>query len=294
MIKLALGAATSVLTPSNAGHVLIPRFDTAGNAYVSSAAATDDFHLAHRSTLEAGTDQESPDASFLSPDIDLRWMGKNWTYAIDKSPGYVLGSSASNILRFESRYGDVGLAGDASNSNTRCEIISPDKLPLETDLWESFAFRLRGSPTNLPDIPYDHCLIGQWHGADTTTTRSPICITGLFNNLLSFTSRYAAGTTSSGTRTIHYQTDLPAVDTWTYVVKQINISETGTYNVWLNGTQVVNYSGAVGYPDDATGPNFQCGIYREDYDGDNVIVELANVEFGTSSLSARITTPLSI
>jgi hypothetical protein len=63
----------------------------------------------------------------------------------------------------------------------------------------------------------------------------------------------------------------------------------GFMKLWLDGKQVVNYTGSMGYST-STGYYWKFGIYRS-VAGEHEAVRYANMTVGTADLSAKIAKP---
>jgi hypothetical protein len=79
---------------------------------------------------------------------------------------------------------------------------------------------------------------------------------------------------------------------WYRVVSKTvwNYTAGGSHEVWIDGTKVVNYSGATGY-NDASGPHCQFGLYRGNTPA-RAAVQIRNYRCGTTDLTAFIGPPV--
>jgi hypothetical protein len=124
--------------------------------------------------------------------------------------------------------------------------------------------------------------------------RPPYLALKLAGNLLRIEYRYATTfpDTSAGL-SAYSLSDIPR-DKWHRLVMQHFVHPTdGFIRAWLNGVQVADYAGPLGYWDEETAGYWKTGIYR----GASAITATmshANVEVGTADLTARIATPLPI
>lgn len=77
---------------------------------------------------------------------------------------------------------------------------------------------------------------------------------------------------------------------WLNIVIEHKVSSTdGLLNIWLNGRQVVNFRGPVGYWDHDEAGYWKFGIYRSRGDTD-AVVEYRDVVTTTENLSERAMT----
>lgn len=240
------------------------------------------------------TEQETVASGDLGdPTVDLVWMGRNFSFFTAENRSYAITAVADNILRFETRAGDHAWTNDESNNYCRSEVSNTERYSKTAVYWWSFSFLVEAGAA----MNYPHCMVGQLHGADVTGfPRQPITAMVLAQDRVRFRTQYSTDPQSAGTATHHVPSnDTLSRDVWSNVViEEKQGTGDGYINVWRDGTQVVNATGInLGYVNDAQGPNFQCGQYRTN-DGSTLSVRVANFEFGTTDLSARIASPLSI
>lgn len=196
--------------------------------------------------------------------------------------------------RFEVREGEAA-DYDTPTSVNRSEFELAARMSFNTDYWLSHSFCIRPGDTILTGWS----LFGQLHhepddGEDgfsppfaieyntSTGNLELVRRTSSQNPLVTAPTRVVAAT-------IPFQRGR-----WYNFVQQHNINPTGSgkHNVWVDGSQVLSYSGNTGYVD-AVGPYWKMGIYRE-ASTETLIAEYANFEYGTASLSARVSAPLII
>lgn len=74
-----------------------------------------------------------------------------------------------------------------------------------------------------------------------------------------------------------------------------NQGGSGGVDVWLDGAQIVGFLGQIGY-NDVNGPIAKIGLYKSPKNPADppIIRYVANFEYGTSDLTARIASPLAI
>lgn len=248
----------------------------------------------------------------LAP-VDPSFVRVPYEFAMNRIENGYSSAAALNRptrFRFEVRPGD-NLPADAANGNTneRSEVYNlNDRAPWHTDLWVSYAFRFV-SPPIATDPTNDFRIIQQWRyspNAGESTSLSPDVAVVLRDDLtLQFITRTGpvSQTTTPATDNNPLSTATPAtvirwtktnltVGAWHFMVYRVRFSETdGFLEAYLDGTQMFNAAAAIGYTRDV-GPDFRMGIYRHAHATETTIVEHANLEISTSSLSARVTKPL--
>lgn len=191
-----------------------------------------------------------------------------------------------NKFDFEVREGDFWV-GDGTAKN-RSEIRLTNQ-QFSDVIWQAQAFKI-GQFANDASFFY----LGQWHGGDNTQDRSPYLALKLAGNLLRFEYRYATTYPETSAGLSAYS--LPDIqrDQWHFLVMQHFVHPTdGFVRGWLNGVLVADYAGPLGYWDEETAGYWKAGIYREASDI-TAAVSHANIEVGTTDLTARISTPLLI
>ena len=95
---------------------------------------------------------------------------------------------------------------------------------------------------------------------------------------------------------VHYEGPLPTKGQKEHWVHQITPGPTGHWNVWRNGTQIVNVDTPIGYYNgvgDVPLVRLFFGQYSYRSELDDVTY-FANPEYGAESLAARITAPLPV
>ena len=209
-------------------------------------------------------------------------------YNIDSAGlAYSIQKLGNNLFRFEVNQGE----GRPSDSGVeRAELSgSANTVPYGTDVWTAYSFLMDSANSW---SAHDANICGQFHagvGSPNLSFRFPSPTT------MEITIR--AGVSSSYTQTIAYTNNAFQQGKWYNVVIQANFSPgtaTGTLNVWIDGTQVVNLTSFTTGYSDASSTYFKAGIYRSTSEPENQVVYFANIETGTTNLSSRILNPLSI
>jgi len=186
-----------------------------------------------------------------------------------------------------------------ASANERAEVYEydgvsgPQSQPFNTSLWFSGALRILTQAPNTAS----YCILSQ-HTATKDAgdiSASPVFALALnAANELTIDTRTSTANPLLGNPapTIHY-TDaaFPRGSLVRFVWNiQFDPQGSGFLRVWRDGTQIVNYTGPIGYVD-ALGPYWKAGIYRATA-ADPFVVEWSNLEGGTADLSARIANPL--
>lgn len=188
-------------------------------------------------------------------------------------------------LQFELRPGDMW-SGDATNE--RCQIAGNDTLPYDTDYWFALDFTLIGEQ---PEAGIWLSLFAFHQTPDTATEAigSGPLLVAVNNGNLVVTTRYAdEAEHTKTTATLHYAEPIVFGATMSFVGR-IVLGKTagGELDLWLNGSQIVNYTGRIGF-NDAVGPYFKAGLYRAAGSNRTLLARLARVEVGTASLAHRV------
>ena len=204
-----------------------------------------------------------------------------------------------NFQKFEVRSGDVW-SGDVGNSKERAELYTnATKFSFNQDYWGAWSFNLDFGDDITGNSLF---IIGQFHQTPDAgdATISPMFDVSLATSSAS-TLQVRTRTSqvdpivASPTPTTHYTTPIDRF-TWHDVVMRINFDPadpgTGLLDFYLNGTQVVAYTGPIGYVD-AVGPYFKWGIYSGTASYTRK-VKYANMQWGTASLASVVASPEAI
>lgn len=196
----------------------------------------------------------------------------------------------SGVVRFKVAPGYRPSFDDSAKE--RSELLTGVRFAKSVPIWNSYSVKIDDgfqSSTN----PAHWFIIGQWHGANDADGRSPYIAVKLIGNDLVIDRRYFNGTGQSGAIPVYTWANVPR-NQWINIVMSHQVDQTtGFFNVWVNGKQVVNYSGVHGFYDDTQAGYWKHGIYRN-ADSYEAAVEIQNHEEGTADLSARILNPLPI
>lgn len=135
----------------------------------------------------------------------------------------------------------------------RCELSFPASaaggIPREAAFWHAFAVKL-------PDLSgtSDEQAIAQWHAGDTSGGLLPVYTLLLRGKMLRLVLRYDESATPARSTTralVLWSSPAAPANEWITVVTQALVSTQAAHGpfvkTWLNGKQIVNYTGPVGY-----------------------------------------------
>jgi hypothetical protein len=269
---------------------------------VNEAALTDRAFAPQRNILKTGV--VTPDSSLVMPtdsfDPSVFWIKfNNQTCYVQTAPkDYAITMPSQSMFRFEVRGGDSPWSGDKTGNRRRSECISADILyNAGQTVWTSFSFvvTIKGAASfdtmfaNF--IPINRTTVFQWH-APVTVSGGPFMNCELNQGKLEFVTR--SPVTGPAEVVTHYSQPRPTDGVVHHVVMRATLGAAGKFTVWLDGTQIVDTNTPIGFYD-VPGPIGypQWGIYQPNFDVPAVIYH-ANVEWGTTDLSSRITNPLPV
>jgi hypothetical protein len=194
--------------------------------------------------------------------------------------------AATDVTRFEVRPGDQWDEDRNSGENKeRSEFDGyKQKFAHGADIWGAYAFFIEPGA----DYRSDWTAISQMHG--TKVRAFHVHFKG--GKLIIYSEHIGPG--SSAVPTVRYNGLLPR-KMWHNVVFHLreSASDNGRLEFWRDGEKIVDFTGAIG----AVGNQayWKFGIYRG-YGpiGTPFAIQFANMEIGTSDLTARIASPLAI
>lgn len=236
---------------------------------------------------------------------ELRFVdgfGQRWAQHV-KEPltGYSLNLGGGDF-RFEVRQGEHPALDDVRdgtpNANERAEMYLADtdysvlSLPQATSLW------LSGSLTVERENTASSCIVLQFHATEDASDASASPVAALMLDSagrLVVESRTSAENplTSNPAGVSRYvgASAFPVGRRTAFVVNaKFDYAGAGFLKVWMDGLQIVDFAGAIGF-NDAEGPYLKVGIYRPT-SAAPMVVRWKNLECGTADLSARILSPL--
>lgn len=300
-----------VLTPEQASNLryrglrhakLCPIRITGGNYAVSDAAAADPLFAPWRAVLDAGSVVADGSLAAATGDslIYLTIDSKTALLYSAEEP-HAFGIPGSGVYRFENRRNEFGWINDPRGQVRHNELVARDvKFGSGETLWSSFSFVV--GPDHIPfDTTYVdpwHNLIHQWHSVDDfePVGRPPVFAIDMHAGNLEVITRSDDDTTGVyNGKQVQYSAPRPTDGVVHNVVVSGLLGAAGHLDVWLDGSQIVDVDTAIGYYNDVgvdlAYPHF--GVYQKNFD-DPTIVYHANLEWGTSSLLARVAAPLSV
>jgi Polysaccharide lyase len=165
--------------------------------------------------------------------------------------------SGAGAIRFELREGDMAGSGAGGEATERAEL--QEATPARFGETHEYRFSMY-APIDFPIID-TRLVTAQWRqrcAGDCSRSRSPIVA-----------QRYRRGTlfvtveTPEG-RTRIYEHPESILGRWVDLRYRIRYGFTdGAVTVWLDGRQVADYHGALGYPDELPEVDFRFGLYRD-------------------------------
>lgn len=208
----------------------------------------------------------------------------------------------ASLGRFKAIVGEPDMPGTGSVQRAELSPGGAAYLPFTrgTTYWWAFSFRMTGLPPSQAGGWMNICQIHQSPDGGDTEGPQPFGFYWQQSGRIVVDRRYDPNTTTTSNS---YQTATTQVaaalttDVWHNVVIRARMdngaTSTGSLGFWFDGTTVVDVNNVpFGYNDTAQNyPKF--GIYRGLGSGVNVC-EYANMEIGTTDLTARITSPLPI
>lgn len=166
--------------------------------------------------------------------------------------------SGASAVRFEVHEGDRAGVGGDGEATERTEI--QEARGLEARFGETHEYRFSMYvPHDFPIVD-TRLVTSQWKQAcdDCSKNRSPIVAQRYRRGVLFVTIQ-----TLNGRTTIYRHPEM-IQGRWLDLRYRIRFGWTdGVVTVWVNGAQVVDYRGPLGYPDDPPPVYFRLGLYRD-------------------------------
>ncbi|OBZ96092.1 hypothetical protein ADU59_06900 [Pararhizobium polonicum] len=239
-------------------------------------------HATGRTALDADTSASSSAVTPLPGDFLYR-DGEYGNQSARKDYSIGARRSANNdlVLRFEVRPGErASFDGD---NRDRSEITSSINFPKDEIVWNAYRVKIADG-FSIPDGEHSWFIVGQWHGSKDDK-RSPYIAAQVEGKDLVFLRRYIKDGKPASSE-MYRMHDVPRGE-WLNIVMEHKVSATdGLLNIWLNGRQVVQFDGPLGYWDHAEAGYWKFGIYRSRDDAD-AVVEYRDVVTTTDNLSKR-------
>jgi Polysaccharide lyase len=161
-----------------------------------------------------------------------------------------------DVLAITLRSGDMA---DSGGTTDRAELSEADHLhlPTGTDVWYSFSLYL---PPDFPVVDR-RLVLGQWKQGcgDCTADHSPGIANRYRNGVFSVTIQ------DGDRRIVLFEEKADIRGRWNHLVYHLKLTPRpdGFLQAWLNGRQVADYRGPIGYPDDLDRVYFKIGLYRD-------------------------------
>lgn len=197
---------------------------------------------------------------FESPYAELVRHSATNSYAVTRVDDVV--RRGSYAVRFELRQGDKW------RDTFRSEYKDIFAATMGKEYWYGISMLI---PSDFPEHD-NRNVVMQWHATRDKylgeSSRSPVLAFRYRSGILSITVRHSSKQIQNSNDGIHkviYEQHNYTKGVWNDFIinSKWSYEDDGFVNVWLNGTKIVNYKGPVGY-NDAVGPYFNFGIYRDD------------------------------
>jgi hypothetical protein len=197
--------------------------------------------------------------SFEESSINRYWTRTWWSREGGMDDAYVL--DGESALRVVVQQGDHTLFGKSGQATERSEINERHRHRLGQDVWYSFSVYV---PEDFP-IADVRLVMGQWKQTSIFLwlKHSPAVAQRFRNGVFAVTINNDSG------QQYLYEVGSPEepalVGQWTSFVYHIRFDkgENGRLEVWMNGEQVVDYTGQIGYQGDPNTTYFRLGLYRD-------------------------------
>jgi hypothetical protein len=176
------------------------------------------------------------------------------------------GHGAAKIVLHTHDIFEAGIKGDADSE--RAELLEAEKLVAKEDIGYEYSFSIF-IPVDFPTVR-TRLVLAQWKqdcaGHAPCSNDAPVLAMRYVAGVLSITRQ------SGGERTTLFKTGENLRGKWTDCRFQVRFSatESGHVKAWLNGDQVVDYTGMIAFPENAStgysSPSrfyFKMGLYRD-------------------------------
>ena len=197
--------------------------------------------------------------SFEDARINRYWTTMWWSRDGGIDDETVLDGKSS--LRVVVQAGDNKLFGSSGQATERSELNERHRHRVGLDVWYSFSVYV---PEDFP-IQDTRLVMGQWkQTAITLWKKHSPAVAQRFRN-----GRFQITINNDSGRTYLYEDgtaeDPALVGEWNSFVYHIRFDkgEKGRLEVWMNGEQIIDYTGQIGYSDDPNTSYFRLGLYRD-------------------------------
>ncbi|MFK4601157.1 hypothetical protein ABIF57_000609 [Bradyrhizobium diazoefficiens] len=319
MIPLIFALAGSIANISDGSASLDMRIaDAGGSGNLLAQSLSDDTHSSvgtHSNTADKTSAASQPvDRTRTAAPSITSFSAKSQTFLIGSDvyqietagKSYSITNPDPQTLRFEVRKGDNWAAGLDGSGVDRSEIQNastgvatswgaaiPAGTPIEMDYQFMVEANSNGTFVNTQDHSNGFFVVGQMHnddGASGVPTSPPFAIQ-MDRDRLQIVARYVlpGGNPRNSSSALHMLTlwtDPNPIQTSVYndIRVQANFSNSGSgyLDVWINGKQVVNYQGPLGF---GQGTYWEFGIYR------STATETSAVRYRNLMLTINSSTP---
>lgn len=302
----ASSLAAIKVTPGNKGQGPKKATTTTTTTKTKTASTTDTTTAPTTTTTtktSPKTTTSTPTAetveSYCAPTLNTQnrdtFAGWDWTLQRDKTKTYpiqeVVGAKPVRH-RFEARSTD---SWNSESTRNRAEFALDHRFaPSGQAVWFSYAIRVRGGA---PVTNWN--VLSQFHNSPDSgdiSTSPPLSINMVPGEKIRFIRRFDAQPFTTTKRDdITMAESMVARDRWYRIAGRVVFgwNNNGSVDIWWNGARIIGLSNTnIGY-NDMRGPYFKFGIYRAKVP-ETLIVDFANMEIGTTSLLARVTSPLEV
>lgn len=242
----------------------------AGSSDVRIIAAADRAGDTTAASRPAGRPVVSPITSF-STTPKMRFQVGGDSYQVQTAgKSYSLTNPDPQTLRFEVRPGDR--AWYDAGSVDRAEIENDARMPVGVPIGISYEFMVEpnGANESFTNTASSYLILGQLHNDDTVggVPTSPPFYVSLLGDRLQVNALYCPtglnpSNTAGNLTHLTLWTDPNPIRTGQYndtkISASISNNSSGYLSVWVNGTQVVNYRGPLGFGDSTY---WEYGLYR--------------------------------
>lgn len=303
MIVLTEQQAAQLLWKNQFRHsVLRPLRLTDGRYALPESVLTAPEHARWRALLSQGTivaagsltfDTTDPDDFYFTTPSGVM-MSLYTGGALPATFGYPAPSlfdvPSPGLRRHEARYNPDVNSADHGHLRKRVELLqySPAGYVSGDTVWASWSTIISDQRAGFDQAA--NTIIHQWHQHPSSALASPILDVTLNSGVLAINTRSSATGTTTQNR---YTGSTPATGVLTHFVIKGVLGYSGHLTVWIDGAQVYDGAMPLGYYSESLPylARIQSGIYMDNTRSVDVLYH-ANLEFGTTDLSARVDNPL--
>jgi len=185
--------------------------------------------------------------------------GQEMKYGVVSDPM----SAAASAYYFAARPTDPDTAGTGAKRCEHAYRTAPSLLPWDVPFWFGTRVMTRDLSTTT-----DQQAIWQWHDGSTISGLNPILAAFVTGGQLSIVLRYNynANVSPATTTSITLYQGKWTPNAWVAFDVEAKIAKasprSGFVKIWMNGRQIVNYSGQVGYNYSPNGDYAKLGLYH--------------------------------